>query len=61
LSNGNLKNTIQEYIEISFNMNVFYFSSFHAESSKIIKYDLKNCKIKKYVLKYKNHLQKYAL
>jgi hypothetical protein len=54
MSNGNLKNTIQEYQESSFNMNVFiffYFLNFHTESSKIIKYGLKNFKIKKYTLK----------
>jgi hypothetical protein len=33
----------------------FYFSNFHIESSKIIKYTLKNCKIKKYAQKSKNH------
>jgi hypothetical protein len=43
MSNGNLKNTIQEYQESSLNMNLFiiYFSNFHTESSKIIKYALK--------------------
>jgi uncharacterized protein (DUF608 family) len=33
----------------------FYFSNFHNESSKIIKYALKNYKIKKYTIKSKNH------
>jgi hypothetical protein len=46
MSNVNLKNIIQEYQENSIDMKVFifYFSNFHTEYSKILKYALKNVK-----------------
>jgi len=37
------------------NVLIFLFKNVRTESSWIIKYGLKNCKIKKYSLKSKNH------